>query len=110
MCWQPSWPPIQISADEWIIVRETPRQASAVVRRFETVNGAYFRVVTWSERSEDRVLVGRFPSLDEADQAVMFPVPSAGPSFAGYPSADDLAWHPWKLTEDVHRFHERNAS
>lgn len=103
--WVPPWPPIQIAGDEWVVVRETPRHPAAVVRRFDSADGPYFRVVTWSLRSTDRQLIGRFASLAEADRAVKFPLPTAGPESAGYPSE---SLHAWKLTEDVLRFEERS--
>jgi len=106
--WNPPWPPIQVAADEWVLVRDSPRRASAVVRRFMGARGTYFRVVTWAERSEDRRLVGRFRSLEEADRSVKFTVPKAGSEYAGYPAHTD-ARHPWTLAEQELTWREKNG-
>lgn len=72
--WDPPWPPVQISDCEWIIIRNYPDAPAAVVRRFDATyeHTTYFRVVTWRPTSSGRVLIGRFPSLKDADRAVRF--------------------------------------
>ena len=65
------WPPIRIGEEEWIIMRAEASTPRAVVRRFVTEGREYFRVVTWSARSEERRLIGRYPSLAAADDAVL---------------------------------------
>ncbi|MFZ4895850.1 hypothetical protein ACL9RL_15510 [Plantibacter sp. Mn2098] len=76
-----AWPPIQIARDEWIVMRAERARPAAVVRRFISAGGtAYFRCVTWAERSEDRRLIGRFRTLAEADAAVPARGPEAQPA------------------------------
>ncbi|MCU1412421.1 MAG: hypothetical protein JWR04_3128 [Rhodoglobus sp.] len=69
------WPPIQISDCEWIVMRHDRARPKAVVRRFEA-NPPYYRVVTWAARSEDRKLIGRYRSLEAADEAVLVDSPT----------------------------------
>ena len=70
------WPPIQISDCEWIIMRHDRTRPKAIVRRFEATP-PYFRVVTWAEHSEHRTLIGRYRSLEAADEAVLVDSPGA---------------------------------
>jgi hypothetical protein len=87
--WQPPWPPIRISDCEWIILRNHWVHPAAVVRRFDSDDDhpVYFRVVTWSPKSRDRKLIGRYLSFEAADRAVRFTLlPDRGPS------APDAMW------------------
>ena len=72
------WPPIQISDCEWVVMRHERTRPKAVIRRFEASAGhpVYFRVVTWAPRSEDRKLIGRYASLELADEAVLADSPT----------------------------------
>lgn len=72
--WTPPWPPIQISRDEWIVMRDDKRIPVAVIRRLRLGprQETFFRVVTWAEESAERELVGYFPTLAEADRMVLF--------------------------------------
>ena len=71
------WPPIQISDCEWIIMRHERTRPKAIVRRFEASehHAGYFRVVTWAPLSKDRQLIGRYPSLELANEAVLVDSP-----------------------------------
>ena len=71
------WPPIQISDCEWIVMRHEPSRPKAVIRRFDANadHATYFRVVTWAPRSDDRKLIGRYASLERADEAVLVDSP-----------------------------------
>ncbi|HXH35160.1 MAG TPA: hypothetical protein VNJ54_12240 [Plantibacter sp.] len=64
-------PPIRIADAEWIVMREAADRPAGVVKYFAP-SGApgYFRCVTWAPRSEDRRLIGRYPTLAEAERAV----------------------------------------
>jgi hypothetical protein len=55
--------------------RTTPK---AIVRRFNATadHPTYFRVVTWAPISKDRKLIGRYPSLEKADEAVLVDSPA----------------------------------
>lgn len=71
------WPPIQISADEWIIMRHDRSRRKALVKRFGATaqHDEYYRVVTWAPTSERRTLIGRHASLKLADEAVLVDPP-----------------------------------
>lgn len=77
MAWDPPWPPVQISDCEWVVVRNSIAKPKAVIRHFPKTpeRPEYFRVVSWAPTSEGRELLGRFPTLAEADQSVKFSVP-----------------------------------
>jgi hypothetical protein len=71
--WQVPWPPLKISDTEWVIIRDSIRHPAAIVRRIEfDDNVTRFRVVSWAERSEDRVLIGYCVNLELADMLVRF--------------------------------------
>ena len=76
--WKPPWPPIRIGVAEWVLMRESRTEPAAIVRAVTMGNRGerFFRVVTWAPTSEDRQLVGYYPSLSEADQAVLFDPPN----------------------------------
>lgn len=67
------WPPIQIGDSEWIIMRNSPSLPKAVVRLVaETPESPrYYRAVTWAPASDNRALIGYFPTLEAADEAVL---------------------------------------
>ena len=72
--WTPPWPPIQIATSEWILMRDDRRTPAAVVRalRLGAPHELFYRVVAWAPTSENRVLIGYFCTLAEADRAVLF--------------------------------------
>ncbi|MCU1439522.1 MAG: hypothetical protein JWP85_519 [Rhodoglobus sp.] len=67
------WSPIQISEFEWVIMRNSPTQPKGLVRRFDadSQHPTFFRAVTWAPTSEGRQLIGYFPTLEAADEAVL---------------------------------------
>ena len=67
------WPPIQIGAEEWIVMRNSPSRPKGVVRFFAATDRspAFYRAVTWAPRSEDRALIGYYPTLELADSAIL---------------------------------------
>jgi hypothetical protein len=67
------WSPIQISDAEWVVMRNSPTQPKGVVRRFEATSEhpVFYRAVTWAPTSEGRRLIGYFPTLEKADEAVL---------------------------------------
>jgi hypothetical protein len=73
------WPPVQISDCEWIVMRHERNRPKAIIRRFEAKDGQaeYFRVVSWAPLSKDRKLIGRFKTLEAADEAVLVDSPGA---------------------------------
>ncbi len=76
--WQPPWPPIRISDDEWIIMRDSTLEPAGVVRTVTLGprHERFYRVVTWAPSSEGRTLVGYYTTLAEADRSILF-TPSA---------------------------------
>lgn len=76
--------PIRISRVEWVCMRNDPVLPKAVIRlvtvreRRGTDEGPpceRYRVVTWAPDSADRLLVGYFDSLAEANAVVLFDIP-----------------------------------
>jgi hypothetical protein len=67
------WPPIQVSDVAWVVMRNDPTQPKAVVRRFDasSEHPVFFRAVTWAPTSEGRRLIGYYPTLEQADEAVL---------------------------------------
>jgi len=75
------WPPIQVSEVEWVIMRNSPSHPKGLVR-FLPATGAQpaaYRAVTWAPRSENRQLIGYFPTLELADAAVLEDAPTRIP-------------------------------
>ena len=70
--WQPPWPLIQISSNEWIIIRDQPGRPAALVRYLENKPDTPYRVVRWAPDPTDRRLFEYFRSLEMADMAVTF--------------------------------------
>lgn len=70
--WQTPWPLIQISAQEWIVLRDNPSQPVALVRCLADKPGERYRVVRWAPDSQDRRLFAYFSTLEMADMAVTF--------------------------------------
>lgn len=65
--------PIRISQDEWIVMRDSPRFPAALISRQHTQEGhEYFRVVTFALKSEERKLIGRRWTLEEANDLVLY--------------------------------------
>ena len=67
------WLPIRISETEWIIMRNSASRPKAVVKRLEADPGhpSFYRAVSWAPISDQRRLIGYFPSLDVADLAIL---------------------------------------
>jgi len=76
--WTPPWPPIRLSDDEWILMRDSQSEPAAIVRRLSMGprNQTYYRVVRWAPASKDRQLVGYFQTLAQADRSVLFTPPN----------------------------------
>lgn len=91
-----SAPPIRIGEAEWIVMRDASDRPAGVVKYFAPSGApAYFRCVSWAPRSEDRRLIGRFPTLDAAAKAVP-PNGSTGSARGGEPSPAPAAGDPWE--------------
>jgi hypothetical protein len=68
--------PIRISAVEWVVVRNNPRFPKAVIRRIDPGGSAeHYRVVTFELEPARRRLVGRYRTLEAANDAVPFDRP-----------------------------------
>ena len=70
--WQPPWPLIQISSNEWIIIRDQATRPAALIRHIENKPDSPYRVVRWAPDPADRRLFGYFRSLELPDMAVTF--------------------------------------
>lgn len=87
--------PIRISTDEWIVVRNNPRFPKAVIRRIDPGGAAeHYRVVTFDLDRANRRLVGRYRTLEAANDAVPYDRPERTtpdlpprPATAAQPSA-----------------------
>lgn len=85
--------PIRISRVEWVCMRNDPVLPKAVIRlvtvrpRIGEREGGpceRYRVVTWAPDSADRMLVGYFDSLGEANAAVKFDIPDPATVVTGH--------------------------
>jgi len=76
--WTPPWPPIRLSDDEWVLMRDSQTEPAAIVRRLKMGprQQTYYRVVSWAPNSENRKLVGYFQTLADADRSVLFSPPN----------------------------------
>jgi hypothetical protein len=70
--WQPPWPLIQISDNEWVIMRDQAARPAALVRYIKDKPDSPYRVVRWAPDPGDRRLFEYFRSLEMADMAVTF--------------------------------------
>jgi hypothetical protein len=85
--------PIRISRVEWVCMRNDPVLPKAVIR-LVTVRERHggsegppcerYRVVTWAPDSADRLLVGYFASLAEANAAVRYDIPDPATVVTGH--------------------------
>jgi hypothetical protein len=81
--------PIRYDVDTWLVMRNDPILPKAIIRRFvHTETGReYYRVVTWDLESKKRNLIGRYPSLEDANVAVLYDAPQAQNGiYAGAPN------------------------
>lgn len=69
--------PIRYDHDTWLCMRNDPVLPAAIITRQQRDGREYFRVVTWALERGERRLVGRYPTLDAANDAVNYPRPSA---------------------------------
>ncbi len=71
------WPPIRLSENEWVVMRNSASHPKAVIRRLEADRGhpPFFRAVSWAPASADRRLIGYFPTLEVADLAILEDAP-----------------------------------
>ena len=68
--WQPPWSLIQISNNQWIIIRDQAARPAVLVRYLENKPDTPYRVVRWAADPVDRRLFECFRSLETADMAV----------------------------------------
>ncbi len=82
--------PVRISAHEWVIIRNNPRFPKAIIRRIDPGGPhEHYRVVTFELESKDRKLIGRYRTLEAANDAVLFDNPRPDlPEHPGYPKWD----------------------
>jgi hypothetical protein len=98
--WQVPWPPIRVSEDEWVVIRDSIYHPAAIIRRVEFApNVARFRVVTWAERSADRSLIGYCLTLEVADMLVKFTPGAVDASHIHPPWTHGLTSGDWSRRE-----------
>jgi hypothetical protein len=70
----PSRPrPIRYSHDVWLCMRNDPVLPAGVITRLRNPNGSEFFIsVTWDLDPANRRLIGRYPTLQDADAAVRY--------------------------------------
>lgn len=68
--------PIRISVDEWVVVRNNPRFPKALIRRIDPgLPTAHYRVVTFELEPSQRLLLGRYRTLEAANDSVLYDTP-----------------------------------
>lgn len=79
--------PIRISTDEWVIVRNNPRYPKALIRRIDPrLPTEHYRVVTFELDPSKRMLLGRYRTLEAANDSVLYDTPVTNvPAHTGYP-------------------------
>lgn len=69
--------PIRIGRDEWALIRNDPTVPAALVRRMHPgTELEHYRVVSFSVEPSERRLIGRFLTLEAADKAVRYELPT----------------------------------
>lgn len=69
--------PIRYDSDTWLAMRGDPVLPAAIIIRLRNPGGReFFLIITWDLDPAKRRLVGRYGSLEDADAAVLFTVPS----------------------------------
>ena len=69
--------PIRYDHDTWLVMRNDPVLPAAIILRLRNPGGGeFFVTVTWDLDPEQRRMVGRFDSLQHADEAVRYLVVS----------------------------------
>ena len=67
--------PIRISEHEWIIIRSNPRFPAALIRRIDPGGPTeHYRVVSFDLDASKRRLLGRYLSLEAANDSVRYVV------------------------------------
>ena len=67
--------PIRYDQDTWLCMRDDPVLPAAIITRQQRDRREYFRVVTWALEPGERRLVGRYATLEAANDAVSYPRP-----------------------------------
>jgi hypothetical protein len=69
--------PIRIDADTWIVMRNDPERPKAILERRRDATGAdVFFILAWALDPKERVLMGTRPTLGEADDFVLYDLPT----------------------------------
>ena len=70
--------PIRFDHDRWLIMRNDPVLPAAVVQRLRDPGGReFFVVITWDLDPDNRRMIGRYGTLEDADGAVRYVLPVA---------------------------------
>ena len=69
--------PIMISVHEWVVMRNNPRYPAALIRRIDPGEVTeHFRVVSFDIDPTKRRLIGRYCTLDAANDSVLYVLPT----------------------------------
>ncbi|GAA0989960.1 hypothetical protein [Subtercola frigoramans] len=72
--------PIRINEHEWVIIRNNPRFPTALIRHIDAGGpNEHYRVVTFDLNPGLRELLGRYRTLQAANDSVLFDVPQTAP-------------------------------
>jgi hypothetical protein len=87
MAWHPVDAAHEFAPAQWIMV-DPMGVPYAIVRELEIGGERGYRAVTWAARSQDRLLIGYWTTLEAACRAAhrRYLAAMSGPGFAGYPS------------------------
>jgi hypothetical protein len=69
--------PIRYDHDTWLIMRNSPVLPAAVILRLRDPGGhEFFVVVSWDLDPDNRRMIGRYGTLEDADGAVRYELPA----------------------------------
>ena len=90
--------PIRYDVDTWLVMRNDPVLPAAVVLRLRNPDrGEFFVTVTWDLDPENRRMLGRYATLQDADTAVL------------YTPATPIVPHPNEDMESLQKRHEQRS-
>jgi hypothetical protein len=90
--------PIRYDHDTWLVMRNDPVLPAAIILRFRgSGRQEFFVTIRWDLESENRRMVGRYPTLQDADAAVL------------YDNAAPVVGAPLETIEQLHKREEQHA-
>jgi hypothetical protein len=90
--------PIRYDQDTWLVMRNDPVLPAAIIIRLRGPDRQeFFITVRWDLDSENRRMLGRYPSLQDADSAVL------------YENSAPVVGMPLETNEQLHKRQEQHA-